>query len=120
MKIALAQINPTVGDFVGNSQKIFTFAETARDRGADLVVFSELSLCGYLPFDLIERPHFIEQNEKELKSLAKKLPIPAIVGYAARANESTRKTNSQRGRGTGKRRNRVRSAQNVAAHLRCF
>jgi NAD+ synthase (glutamine-hydrolysing) len=53
MKIALAQLNPTVGDFAGNSAKILEFAQRAAKRGADLAVFSELCLCGYLPMDLI-------------------------------------------------------------------
>ena len=91
MKIALAQFNPTVGDFSGNSAKILEMTNIAQGRGADLVVFSELCLCGYLPLDLIERPQFIARNEKELDCLAKKLPIPAIVGYAGHANESTGK-----------------------------
>jgi NAD+ synthase (glutamine-hydrolysing) len=91
MKIALAQLNPTVGDFGGNSAKILEFAQLARDRGADLAVFSELSLCGYLPLDLIERPEFLARNEREVLYLAKKLPIPSIVGYAARLNASTGK-----------------------------
>jgi NAD+ synthase (glutamine-hydrolysing) len=92
MRIALAQLNPTVGDFAGNSIKIATFAQRAATRGADLVVFSELCLCGYLPLDLIERPHFIDQNQRELASLAERLPIPSIVGYAARATGSTGKS----------------------------
>ena len=91
MKIALAQLNPTVGDFAGNSSKILDFAQRAQQRGADLAVFSELCLCGYLPLDLIERPQFMERNERELACLAKRLPIPAIVGYAARATGSTGK-----------------------------
>ncbi len=91
MKIALAQFNPTVGDFAGNSAKILELTQHAQQRGADLAVFSELCLCGYLPLDLIERPQFIARNEKELACLAKNLPIPAIVGYAAHANESTGK-----------------------------
>src|ERR1700722_8099997 len=89
MKIALAQLNPTVGDFAGNSSKILEFAKRAEQRGADLAVFSELCLCGYLPLDLIERPQFIARNEMKVACLAKKLPIPSIVGYAARVNEST-------------------------------
>jgi NAD+ synthase (glutamine-hydrolysing) len=92
MKIALAQLNPTVGDFAGNSAKILEFAQRAQKHGADLAVFSELSLCGYLPLDLIERPEFLARNERELLSLAKKLPIPSIVGYAARVNGSTGKS----------------------------
>src|ERR1700687_570136 len=92
MKIALAQLNPTVGDFAGNSAKILDFAKRAQQRGADLAVFSELCLCGYLPMDLIERPHFIDRNERELACLAKQVPIPSIVGYAARATGSTGKS----------------------------
>jgi NAD+ synthase (glutamine-hydrolysing) len=94
MKIALAQINPTVGDFAGNSARIVDFAQRAAARGADLVIFSELCLCGYLPLDLIERPQFIDRNERELACLAKKLPIPSIVGYAARATAPTGKAAS--------------------------
>jgi NAD+ synthase (glutamine-hydrolysing) len=92
MKIALAQLNPTVGDFAGNSAKILEFAHRALQRGADLAVFSELCLCGYLPMDLIERPQFIDRNEWELGALAKRLPIPSIVGYAARTTGSTGKS----------------------------
>lgn len=92
MKIALAQLNPTVGDFAGNSAKIMDFAARAAKQGADLAVFSELCLCGYLPMDLIERPQFIDRNERELACLAKHLPIPSIVGYAARATGSTGKS----------------------------
>ena len=80
MKIALAQINPTVGDFAGNSEKIIDVARRAKERGADLVVFSELCLCGYLPLDLLERPQFLERNRTELSRVAKQLPLPAIVG----------------------------------------
>jgi NAD+ synthetase len=92
MKIALAQLNPTVGDFAGNSAKILDFAKRAQQRGADLAVFSELCLCGYLPMDLIERPQFIDRNERELACLANRLSIPSIIGYAARATGSTGKS----------------------------
>lgn len=91
MKIALAQFNPTVGDFSGNSSRILDLARQARERRAGLVVFSELCLCGYLPQDLLERPAFIERNLSELRALAQKLPIPAIVGYAGEAQDSTGK-----------------------------
>ena len=56
MKIALAQFNPTVGDFEGNRTRILEMAREAKSGGADLAVFSELCLCGYPPQDLIERP----------------------------------------------------------------
>jgi NAD+ synthase (glutamine-hydrolysing) len=92
MKLALAQFNPTVGDFEGNSARILSLAERARQRGADLAVFSELCLCGYPPQDLLERPAFIDRNHKELKQLAAKLPLPAIVGFAGRVNNGSGKT----------------------------
>jgi NAD+ synthase (glutamine-hydrolysing) len=92
MKLALAQFNPTVGDFEGNSARILSLAERARQRGADLAVFSELCLCGYPPQDLLERPAFIDRNHKELKLLAGKLPLPAIVGFAGRVKNGSGKT----------------------------
>jgi len=82
MKIALAQFNPTVGDFAGNSARILDLAAQAERLGADLVVFSELCICGYLPLDLLERPSFIERNLETLARVAAQMPIPAIVGYA--------------------------------------
>ena len=91
MKIALAQFNPTVGDFAGNSARIVEFAREAGKRGAQLAVFSELCLCGYLPLDLLERPAFLERNRVELACLAKKVPLPVIVGYAGKAQDSTGK-----------------------------
>ena len=58
MKIALAQINPTVGDFTGNLEKILTVTRRASDLGARLAVFSELAICGYPPADFLEKPSF--------------------------------------------------------------
>lgn len=87
MKIALAQFNPTVGDLSGNAARILSLAEKAVARGAQLAVFSELCLCGYPPQDLLERPAFIDSNSKELKELAKKLPLAAVVGYAGRVKK---------------------------------
>ena len=91
MKIALAQFNPTVGDFAGNSARIIELAAQAKKRGAQLAVFSELCLCGYLPQDLLERPAFIERNRVELECLAKRVSLPVIIGYAGRAQDSTGK-----------------------------
>lgn len=62
MKIALAQINPTVGDFEGNVQKILDFADHAQTVGAELVVFPELTVCGYWPADLLEKKAFVERS----------------------------------------------------------
>ena len=82
MKIALAQFNPTVGDFEGNSALMLRLASDAKRRGAELVVFSELCICGYLPLDLLERPAFIRRNQETLKAVAEQMPLPAVVGYA--------------------------------------
>lgn len=92
MKIALAQFNPTVGDFAGNSARIVSLAAQAKQRGAEIAVFSELCLCGYFPQDLLERPAFIDRNHTELKALAAKLPLPSIVGYAGRVKNGTGKS----------------------------
>jgi NAD+ synthase (glutamine-hydrolysing) len=92
MKIALAQFNPTIGDFAGNSARIVSLAAQAQKRGAQLAVFSELCLCGYLPQDLLERPAFIDRNVKELKALAGKLSLPAIVGFAGRVKNGSGKS----------------------------
>src|SRR5579859_2052704 len=92
MKIALAQFNPTIGDFAGNSARILALSEIAKKRGADLAVFSELCLCGYPPQDLLERPSFIDRNQKELKALAKAVTIPSVVGFVGRVKNGTLKS----------------------------
>jgi len=86
MKVALAQIDNTVGDFAGNVERIVKFARCALDRGADLAIFPELALCGYLPRDLVEKPSFVRRSEAELEGLARRLPdIPVLVGYVRRS-----------------------------------
>ena len=70
MKIALAQINPTVGDFVGNIAKIVEYAAQAVGRGAALVVFPELAVCGYPPADLLEKRDFVARAEAGIAELA--------------------------------------------------
>ena len=92
MKIALAQFNPTVGDFAGNAARILDLAEQSKQRGADLAVFTELCLCGYPPQDLLERPAFLDRNIDELKALAGKVLLPALVGYAGRVKNSAGKS----------------------------
>jgi NAD+ synthase (glutamine-hydrolysing) len=64
VKIALAQINPTVGDFAGNTKKILEYAARAGDLGAGLVMFPELAVCGYPPADLLEKAVFIARAEQ--------------------------------------------------------
>ncbi|MGA3294460.1 MAG: NAD+ synthase [Candidatus Acidiferrales bacterium] len=91
MKIALAQFNPTVGDFEGNRARIVELAHAAKSGGADLAVFSELCLCGYPPQDLIERPAFAQRNQKELSRLADQIPLPSLVGFVGKARDDTGK-----------------------------
>ena len=90
MKVALAQVNTTVGDFTGNAAKIRDFAGRARQAGADLVVFPELCLCGYPPRDLVDKPSFLDRNRVELESLARDLPeIRIICGFVSKADGET-------------------------------
>ena len=70
MRIALAQINPTVGDFSGNLEKIRAYTERAVEQGAELVMFPELSICGYWPADLLEKDSFVKRAEECLRSVA--------------------------------------------------
>ncbi len=82
MRIALAQINPTVGDLDGNQQKIAEYIDRAKAAQTDLVVFPELALCGYPPEDLLYKEHFIQDNLKALKSLLKQTKgIATVVGF---------------------------------------
>jgi NAD+ synthase (glutamine-hydrolysing) len=99
MRIALGQINPTIGDLAGNAALCSRFAHEAAGRGAELIVFPELSLTGYPPRDLVEKRGFIERSEAALLRLAeatKDLPIALIAGYVGRSNIPTGKqaTNS--------------------------
>ena len=87
MKVALAQINPTVGDFEGNSAKILDAAARAKAQGAGLAVFPEMALVGYPAHDLVELRGFVQRNLEALDRLAGRLALPAIVGFVAR-NES--------------------------------
>src|SRR5438067_5914816 len=88
MRIALAQINPTVGDIAGNSRKIIEFAEHAKSQGATTVVFPELSVIGYPPKDLLLKPQFISDNLRAVQIISSRVSgIDVVVGYAAR-NES--------------------------------
>ena len=82
LKIALAQINVTVGDLTGNSLRIAQAIEAAAKSKADVVVFPELAICGYPPEDLLLKPHFIQNNIKTIDALAKKVHgLCAIIGF---------------------------------------
>ena len=81
MKVALAQLNYIIGDFEGNSAKIIKNIENAKAEGADLVIFSELSVTGYYPHVLLIKKEFIVQAEKTVNKIAEYCKgIAAIVG----------------------------------------
>lgn len=79
MKIALGQINPTVGDFSGNAAKIIQFAQQARGAGAGLILFPELAVSGYPPRDLVERPSFIAHSRATIEKIAAETVGIAVI-----------------------------------------
>ncbi|MGH9588052.1 MAG: nitrilase-related carbon-nitrogen hydrolase, partial [Acidobacteriaceae bacterium] len=94
MKIALAQINPTVGDFDGNARKIIDFADRAAQGGATLVIFPELAVCGYPPADLLEKPAFVARAGQVIAEIAAHTAdskIAIICGYVTPAPAGTGK-----------------------------
>ncbi len=84
MKLAIAQLNPTIGDLTANAQQILDAAKQATDVGARLLLTPELSLCGYPPRDLLLNPGFVESMATTLQQLAEQLPpsIAVLVGTA--------------------------------------
>ena len=93
MKIALGQINPTVGDFSGNANKIIDFSRRAREAGAGLILFPELSVCGYPPRDLVERPTFVAKNRESVDRIAAETKgIAVICGLVTPAQADTGKS----------------------------
>ena len=94
MKIALAQINPTVGDFTGNLEKIVAASRRAASQGARLTVFSELALCGYPPADFLEKPSFLARCRTAVDQLAEAtcdLPNAVLAGVALAAGAESGK-----------------------------
>ena len=82
MRIALAQINPTVGDIAGNARLILQFIERAKAASAELVVFPELSVTGYPPKDLLLKSQFVEDNLQAVATIAAAVAgIDVVVGY---------------------------------------
>ena len=81
-RLAMAQMNPTVGDLEGNTAKILRFMEEARSLGADLVAFPELAISGYPPEDLLFKPQFIQDNRRHLEQVvAASRGIAVVVGF---------------------------------------
>ncbi|MDE0107590.1 MAG: NAD+ synthase [Bryobacterales bacterium] len=91
MRVALAQLNFTVGDLEANTDRLLRCAREANDQGADLAVFPELSICGYPPLDLVTTAGFRDANEAQLQRLAREsasLDTALVVGYCGEADES--------------------------------
>ena len=83
LRVAIAQVNSTVGDLSGNATKIIRYIEEAKGYGIDIICFPELALCGYPPEDLLLKPKFISDNVNALKNLVKTIPgnVVAVVGF---------------------------------------
>ncbi|MFZ0794949.1 MAG: NAD+ synthase [Candidatus Korobacteraceae bacterium] len=93
MRIALGQINTVVGDFSGNSAKIIEYSRRARGGGVELILFPELSVCGYPPRDLVERPWFVERNRQAVETIARETQgIAVICGLVTPAGSATGKS----------------------------
>jgi NAD+ synthase (glutamine-hydrolysing) len=90
MKIAIAQLNPTIGDLLGNAQQILNTAKQAADLGVRLLLTPELSLCGYPPRDLLLNPSFVELMATTLEQLASELPpdLAVLVGTVEKNERS--------------------------------
>ena len=93
MKIALGQINPIIGDFAGNAAKIIDYARRAKSQGAGLILFPELSVCGYPPRDLVERTSFVIHNRETAEHIAAETQgIAVICGLVTPAHAETGKS----------------------------
>jgi NAD+ synthase (glutamine-hydrolysing) len=84
LRIAVAQMNPTVGDLNGNVRRIVEWLGEARKAQVDLVAFPELAITGYLPEDLLFKPQFVNDNLRALNEVAQAChDVVAVVGYVA-------------------------------------
>ena len=80
MRIALAQLNPTVADIAAIRQDMLAAAQDAKDQNADFIVYSELMSIGYPPRDLLDRKRLVFAQWTMVQDLAKELPLPAVIG----------------------------------------
>ncbi len=92
MKIALAQLNPTVGDISGNSRLVIDAARQAADQGAELLVTSEMILSGYPPKDLLLRSGFVSACDKAVQEIAAQIPagLGVLIGHPSRLGQTGR------------------------------
>ncbi|TRU21354.1 MAG: NAD+ synthase [Microcystis aeruginosa Ma_SC_T_19800800_S464] len=91
MRIAIAQLNPIVGDIEGNAQRILEAAQTAFNQGSELLLTPELSLCGYPPRDLLLNMGFVEKMSQQLQLLSQQLPekLAVLVGFVEKNPSAT-------------------------------
>src|SRR5260221_2255461 len=99
MRVALGQINPTIGDFDGNRRLVWEATLEAERRGAELAIFPELALSGYPPRDLLERPAFLDAARASLDGLAADLAARGVktavlVGFPERLAPSSPRSRS--------------------------
>ena len=93
VKVALGQINPTVGDFSGNARKIIDYSRRAQSHGAGLILFPELAVCGYPPRDLVERSSFVARNRETVDRIAAETRgIAVICGLVTPADSAAGKS----------------------------
>ncbi len=122
MRVALGQIDTTVGDLRGNADKIIAWTRRAAERKADVVVFPELAINGYPPRDLVEKVSFVERTQCELRRIAPK-QAPSNLrdrwlrrrggGLGGQARYEQRRRDRER-------RNQIPAEQDAAAHVRRF
>lgn len=95
MKLSLAQINPTIGDFRGNVRKIVDVSLASQRQGADLVIFPEMAVCGYPPADLLEKTSFLERAQQAVEEISERVtanhPIAVLCGCPTPAPSSSGK-----------------------------
>ena len=114
--IALAQINPTVGDLEGNASRIIAAAESARRQGCGLVVYPELCITGYPPEDLLLRRDFIAAAERALERVVRSIDDIAIVLITPWAIHESDVPEVVHQKSTAQ----AEVAQNKPAHVRCL
>ncbi len=92
-RVAMVQMNPTVGDLEGNVRRITTWLREARKAKADLAVFPELAITGYPPEDLLLKPRFLEDNRRALEEIVRACrDLAAVVGYVGQGGGSPPKS----------------------------
>ncbi len=91
MRIGLAQINSTLGDFENNAKKILENIQRAKEKKCELLIFPEASLFGYHPFDMLERGEIVEKQLRYIKTIAQKIPkdMSVLIGFIEK-NKSTK------------------------------